>query len=72
VFLPGFSTANAVTTISGLCVGMDVVKTNIERIGGAVELVSRPLEGTTIRSNGKAPAFAGVSLTRGRSYPSPS
>lgn len=49
VFLPGFSTAAAVTSISGRGVGMDVVKTHIERIGGAVELSSRPGEGTTVR-----------------------
>jgi len=40
VFRPGFSTAQAVTSISGRGVGMDVVKTNIEKIGGTVELKS--------------------------------
>jgi two-component system chemotaxis sensor kinase CheA len=49
VFLPGFSTAAQVTNVSGRGVGMDVVKTNIERIGGAVELLSAPGEGTTVR-----------------------
>jgi two-component system chemotaxis sensor kinase CheA len=48
VFLPGFSTASAVSAISGRGVGMDVVKTNIERIGGTVELQSTPAVGTTI------------------------
>ena len=48
VFLPGFSTASAVSAISGRGVGMDVVKTNIERIGGTVELHSTPAAGTTI------------------------
>ena len=48
VFLPGFSTASAVSSISGRGVGMDVVKTNIERIGGRVELHSTPAVGTTI------------------------
>jgi two-component system chemotaxis sensor kinase CheA len=48
VFLPGFSTASAVSSISGRGVGMDVVKTNIERIGGTVELHSTPAAGTTI------------------------
>jgi len=48
VFLPGFSTASAVSSISGRGVGMDVVKTNIERIGGTVELQSTPAVGTTI------------------------
>ena len=49
IFLPGFSTARAITAISGRGVGMDVVKTNIERIGGSVELASRPGIGTTVR-----------------------
>jgi len=49
VFLPGFSTARELTSISGRGVGMDVVKTNIERIGGTVDLVSRAGTGTTIR-----------------------
>lgn len=49
VFLPGFSTAKEVTSISGRGVGMDVVKTNIEKIGGTVDLVSHRGTGTTIR-----------------------
>ena len=49
VFLPGFSTAEKVTNISGRGVGMDVVKTNVERIGGAVELSSHKGKGTTVR-----------------------
>lgn len=49
IFLPGFSTADAVTSVSGRGVGMDVVKTNIERIGGSLEVVNRPGEGTTFR-----------------------
>ena len=49
VFLPGFSTAEQVTTVSGRGVGMDVVKTNIERIGGTVDLQSRPGQGTSIK-----------------------
>ncbi len=49
VFLPGFSTAARVSNISGRGVGMDVVKTNIEKIGGAVDLVSRPGQGTTVK-----------------------
>lgn len=40
IFLPGFSTAANVTNISGRGVGMDVVRTNVERIGGSVELTS--------------------------------
>jgi two-component system chemotaxis sensor kinase CheA len=49
VFLPGFSTAAAVTNVSGRGVGMDVVKTNVEKIGGKIELESRPGKGTTLR-----------------------
>jgi two-component system chemotaxis sensor kinase CheA len=49
VFLPGFSTAEKVTNVSGRGVGMDVVKTNIERIGGTVDIKSRVGEGTAIR-----------------------
>ncbi|MBK6697846.1 MAG: chemotaxis protein CheW [Myxococcales bacterium] len=49
VFLPGFSTAEKVTNVSGRGVGMDVVKTNIEKIGGAVDLESRPGKGTTLK-----------------------
>jgi len=40
IFKPGFSTASAVTNVSGRGVGMDVVRTNIERIGGAISLQS--------------------------------
>ncbi len=49
IFQAGFSTAAAVTNVSGRGVGMDVVKTNIERIGGAIDLTSAIGEGTTIR-----------------------
>jgi two-component system chemotaxis sensor kinase CheA len=49
VFLPGFSTAESVTQISGRGVGMDVVKTEIERVGGTITLLSSPGKGTTIR-----------------------
>jgi two-component system chemotaxis sensor kinase CheA len=49
VFLPGFSTADKVTNVSGRGVGMDVVKTNIENIGGAVSVDSTPGEGTVWR-----------------------
>jgi two-component system, chemotaxis family, sensor kinase CheA len=49
VFLPGFSTAGQVTSISGRGVGMDVVRTHLERIGAAVELTSEPGHGTAIR-----------------------
>ena len=49
IFMPGFSTAAAITNVSGRGVGMDVVRTNVERIGGKVELESRPGKGTTLR-----------------------
>jgi len=49
VFQPGFSTAKQVTNVSGRGVGMDVVKTNIERIGGAVDVDSERGVGTTWR-----------------------
>src|SRR5689334_13037017 len=49
VFQPGFSTAAEITNVSGRGVGMDVVKTNIERIGGAVSVDSTPGEGTVWR-----------------------
>jgi two-component system chemotaxis sensor kinase CheA len=49
IFLPGFSTAAAVTNVSGRGVGMDVVRTNVEKIGGKVELDSRVGKGTTVR-----------------------
>ncbi|HET6282431.1 MAG TPA: chemotaxis protein CheW [Polyangia bacterium] len=49
IFLPGFSTAVQVSNVSGRGVGMDVVKTNIEKIGGIVEVESRVGAGTTFR-----------------------
>ena len=49
VFLPGFSTAAAVTNVNGRGVGMDVVRTNVEKIGGKVEIDSRTGKGTTLR-----------------------
>jgi two-component system chemotaxis sensor kinase CheA len=49
IFLPGFSTAQTVTNISGRGVGMDVVKSHIEKIGGQVDLFSRAGEGATIK-----------------------
>ena len=49
IFLPGFSTAEKITNVSGRGVGMDVVKTNIEKIGGIVDVQNRPGLGTTLR-----------------------
>jgi two-component system chemotaxis sensor kinase CheA len=47
IFRAGFSTASVVTAVSGRGVGMDVVKTNIEKIGGTVDLKTVPGRGTT-------------------------
>lgn len=49
IFHPGFSTAEQVSNLSGRGVGMDVVKSNIERIGGMVDLDSVTGSGTTLR-----------------------
>ena len=49
IFHPGFSTAAQVTSVSGRGVGMDVVKTNIEKIGGSVELESQFGKGTSLQ-----------------------
>jgi two-component system chemotaxis sensor kinase CheA len=49
VFLPGFSTADKVTHFSGRGVGMDVVRANVEKIGGTVDIESRPGRGTMIK-----------------------
>ncbi|EFH7123602.1 chemotaxis protein CheA [Escherichia coli] len=49
IFAPGFSTAEQVTDVSGRGVGMDVVKRNIQEMGGHVEIKSKPGAGTTIR-----------------------
>jgi two-component system chemotaxis sensor kinase CheA len=49
IFLPGFSTAEKVTQFSGRGVGMDVVRTNIEKIGGTVDIDSRVGRGTTVK-----------------------
>ncbi|WP_432223964.1 chemotaxis protein CheA [Enterobacter wuhouensis] len=49
IFAPGFSTAEQVTDVSGRGVGMDVVKRNIQEMGGHVEIQSKQGSGTTIR-----------------------
>ncbi|OLS91967.1 chemotaxis protein CheA [Escherichia coli] len=49
IFAPGFSTAEQVTDVSGRGVGMDVVKRNIQEMGGHVEIQSKQGTGTTIR-----------------------
>lgn len=48
IFAPGFSTADAVTNVSGRGVGMDVVRRNIEAIGGTVSIYNTPGQGATI------------------------
>ena len=49
IFEPGFSTAEKITNVSGRGVGMDVVRSSIEKIGGAVELASKKGKGSTIK-----------------------
>ena len=49
ILLPGFSTAQQVTNVSGRGVGMDVVKTNVEKIGGTLDIQSVHGQGTTLR-----------------------
>ena len=48
IFLPGFSTKDQISDISGRGVGMDVVKTNIQRLNGRIEIASEPGHGSTI------------------------
>ena len=47
IFEPGLSTAETVSAVSGRGVGMDVVRSNIERVGGSIEVSSKPGEGTS-------------------------
>lgn len=49
IFAPGFSTASEVTSVSGRGVGMDAVRTAVERLGGRVSIESRPGQGTHVR-----------------------
>jgi two-component system chemotaxis sensor kinase CheA len=49
IFAEGLSTASQITDISGRGVGMDVVKTNVEKIGGSIDIQSRIGQGTTLR-----------------------
>jgi two-component system chemotaxis sensor kinase CheA len=48
IFHPGFSTADRITAVSGRGVGMDVVKVNVDAIGGVIDIASHPGQGTTI------------------------
>jgi two-component system chemotaxis sensor kinase CheA len=47
IFLPGFSTADTISDISGRGVGMDVVRRSIQELGGRISIASRPGEGST-------------------------
>ncbi len=49
IFVSGFSTAKQVTSVSGRGIGMDVVRTSVEKVGGSVELESQLGSGTTVR-----------------------
>ncbi|BAY11106.1 chemotaxis protein CheA [Calothrix sp. NIES-2098] len=49
IFLPGFSTSEQITSLSGRGVGMDIVKSNIEKINGSIEIFSQQGEGTTFK-----------------------
>lgn len=49
IFLPGFSTAEKITDVSGRGVGMDVVKTNLDKLGGLIDIDSKSGKGSTIR-----------------------
>ncbi len=49
IFLPGFSTVEKTTDLSGRGVGMDVVRTNLRKLNGSVEIDSHPSKGTTIK-----------------------
>ena len=48
IFLPGFSTAEKITDLSGRGVGLDVVRSNLKKLNGSVDIVSRPGAGTTM------------------------
>lgn len=48
IFLPGFSTKDQITSVSGRGVGMDVVQTNIRKLGGRIDIASQPGDGTTM------------------------
>jgi two-component system, chemotaxis family, sensor kinase CheA len=49
IFLPGFSTADKTTDLSGRGVGMDVVRTNLRKLNGSIEIDTQPLKGTTVK-----------------------
>lgn len=49
IFAPGFSTADVISDVSGRGVGMDVVRRNINELGGHIQVISEPGKGTTVR-----------------------
>jgi two-component system, chemotaxis family, sensor kinase CheA len=49
IFVPGFSTATGISDVSGRGVGMDAVRTSVERLGGRVQVQTRPRAGSTVR-----------------------
>ena len=51
MFLPGLSTKDEVTNVSGRGVGMDVVRTNLNQVGGSIEVTSEPGRGSVFRLN---------------------
>jgi two-component system chemotaxis sensor kinase CheA len=67
IFVPGLSTAETVTAISGRGVGMDIVRTNIEAIAGSIDLENHPGEGLkiTLRLPLTLSIIAGLSLRAG-------
>ncbi len=73
IFLPGFSTARKITNVSGRGVGMDVVKSHIEKIGGVVDIFNRPGEGAMVKI--KIPLtlaiIPGLVITSGNRGPGP-
>ncbi len=70
IFAPGFSTALQVTSISGRGIGMDVVRSNIEQIGGTVDVKSLPGRGTSFVIKIPLTLAIGVSTALGaRAYP---
>jgi len=74
IFVPGFSTRSFVTELSGRGVGLDVVKTNVERLKGTIDIESEPQKGCTIRLHlGTTLATAHVLLveTNGQPYALP-
>ena len=56
IFLPGVSTAEKVSDVSGRGVGMDVVKTNLDRLGGKIEIDSAPGKGSALPHQAAADA----------------